>query len=87
MVFSASRLPAPSAGKTYQLWLVSATGPVNAGLLTPDGEGRVTLASDVPLTTQGRVSGAYVTLEAAGGSTQPSTERVLVRVDAAASAQ
>ena len=39
-------------GKTYQLWLLSAGGPVNAGLLTPDAEGRVTLASDVPLTTQ-----------------------------------
>ena len=87
MVFSASRLPAPGAGKTYQLWLLSATGPVNAGLVTPDAEGRVTLATDVPLTTQGRVSGAYVTLEAAGGSTQPSTDRVLVRVEAAAAAQ
>lgn len=88
MVFSASRLPAPAAGKTYQLWLVSAAGPVNAGLLTPDSEGRVTLATDVPLTTQGRVSGAYVTLEATGGSTRPSTDRVLVRVEsAAASAQ
>ncbi len=84
MVFSASRLPAPGEGKTYQLWLLSAGGPVNAGLLTPDAEGRVTLATDAPLTTQGRVSGAVVTLESAGGSTQPSTDRVLVRVEAAA---
>jgi len=84
MVFSASRLPAPGGGKTYQLWLVSAGGPVNAGLLTPDAEGRVTLATDVPLTTQGRVSGAFVTLEEAGGSTQPSRNRVLIRVEAAA---
>ncbi|MDQ3419501.1 MAG: anti-sigma factor [Acidobacteriota bacterium] len=84
MVFSASRLPAPGTGKTYQLWLISAGGPVNAGLLTPDAEGRVTLANDVPLSTQGRVSGAFVTLEGAGGSTRPSTDRVLVRVEAAA---
>jgi Anti-sigma-K factor rskA len=87
MVFSASRLPTPGEGKTYQLWLLSAAGPVNAGLLTPDAEGRVTLATDVPLTTQGRVSGALVTLEAAGGSTQPSADRVLVRVEAVAAAQ
>ena len=84
MVFSASRLPAPGEGKTYQLWLLSAGGPVNAGVLTPDAEGRVTLATDAPLTTQGRVTGAVVTLESAGGSTQPSTDRVLVRVETAA---
>lgn len=86
LVFSASRLPAPGDGKTYQLWLLSAGGPVNAGLLTPDSEGRVTLATDAPLTTQGRVMGALVTLEAAGGSTQPSADRALIRVVAAGTA-
>lgn len=87
LVFSASRLPAPGTGKTYQLWLISAGGPVNAGLLIPDAEGRVTLANDVPFTTLSRVSGAFVTLEGAGGSTQPSKDRVLIRVQAAAAAQ
>ena len=87
MVFSALRLPAAADGKTYQLWLVSSGGPVNAGLVVPDAEGRVTLASDVPLTTTARVSGAFVTLEAAGGATQPSTDRVLVRVETVAAAQ
>ena len=84
MVFSASRLPAPGTGKTYQLWLLSAGGPINGGLLVPDAQGRVTLATDVPLSTQGRVSGAFVTVEGAGGATQPSAERVLVRVEPAA---
>lgn len=84
LVFSASRLPAPGDGKTYQLWLLSSGGPVNAGLLTPDSEGRVTLTTEVPLTTAGRVSGAFVTLEAAGGGAQPSADRVLIRVEPAA---
>ena len=44
MVFSASRLPAPGEGKTYQLWLLSAGGPVNAGLLTLDTEGPKAIA-------------------------------------------
>ncbi len=87
MVFSALRLPAAADGKTYQLWLVSSGGPVNAGLVVPDAEGRVTLATDVPLTTAARVSGAFVTVEAAGGATQPSADRVLVRVETAAAAQ
>jgi len=82
MVFSALRLPAAADGKTYQLWLISSAGPVSAGLVVPDGEGRITLATDV-LTTAGRVSGAFVTLEEAGGATQPSADRVLVRVEAA----
>ena len=87
MVFSASRLPAAGAGRTYQLWLLTGTGPVNAGLITPDAEGRVTLVTDAALTAQGRVMGAFVTVEAAGGSTQPSADRALIRIEAAAPAQ
>lgn len=87
MVFSALRLPAAADGKTYQLWLVSSGGPVNAGLVVPDAEGRVTVATAVPPTNAARVSGAFVTLEAAGGATQPSADRVLVRVETAAAAQ
>jgi Anti-sigma-K factor rskA len=81
MVFSASRLPAPGAGKTYQLWLLTRGGPVSAGLIAPDSAGRVTLATDVPAALPGRLSGALVTLEPEGGSPQPSEEKALVRVE------
>ncbi|MBA2306283.1 MAG: anti-sigma factor [Acidobacteria bacterium] len=80
MVFSASRLPSPGAGRTYQLWLLTRGGPVSAGLLTPDTAGRVTLATDVvPLSAERRLIGALVTLEPAGGGPQPSADRVLIR--------
>jgi hypothetical protein len=81
MVFSASRLPPAAAGKTYQLWLITRGAPVSAGVITPDSAGRVTLATDVPLSVPSRLTGALVTVEAAGGAAQPSAETVLVRVE------
>ena len=81
MVFSASRLPAPVDGKTYQLWLLTRGGPVSAGLITPDAAGRVTLSSDAPLSVQRRLIGALVTMEAAGGGSRPSADKILVRVE------
>lgn len=81
IVFSASRLEPAGAGKTYQLWLLTRGQPVSAGLFTPDSAGRVTLATDVPLSVPGRLMGAIVTVESAGGGNAPSAERVLVRVE------
>jgi hypothetical protein len=82
MVFSASRLPAASEGKTYQLWLLTRGEPVNAGLVTPDAAGRVTVATDALLTVPSRLTGALVTLELEGGGSEPSADRVLVRATA-----
>lgn len=81
VVFSASRLQPAGAGKTYQLWLLTRGGPVSAGVMTPDTAGRVTLATDVPLALRRRLTGALVTLEPAGGRSQPSAAKVLIRVD------
>jgi hypothetical protein len=81
MVFSASRLPSAGAGKTYQLWLLTRGGAVSAGMIAPDTAGRVTLATDVPPTLPGRLTGALVTLEPSGGRSRPSADRVLIRVD------
>lgn len=81
MVFSASRLDPAGAGRTYQLWLLTREGPVSAGVLTPDSAGRVTFVADVPLTVSGRLTGAMVTLEPAGGRSEPSGERALIKVD------
>jgi anti-sigma-K factor RskA len=83
MVFSASRLEQPGEGRTYQLWFLTRGEPVNGGLITPDSAGRVTLATDTPIPVEGRLVGAVVTVEAAGGGARPSTERVLIRAELA----
>jgi len=81
VVFSASRLPAAGEGKAYQLWLLTSRGAVSAGVITPDAAGRVTLAAEVPPAVQGRLTGAVVTREPAGGSTQPSDDKALIKVE------
>ena len=79
LVFSASRLEPAGDGRTYQLWLLTIGEPVNAGLMTPDSTGRVTFATDVPLTVPSRLTGALLTIESAGGASIPSENRVLIR--------
>jgi anti-sigma-K factor RskA len=79
LVFSGSRLPALQAGTTYQLWLLTNTEPVSAGLLTPDAAGRVSLATDTPPTVPRPVIGVSVTTEPAGGRRTPSGVVVLAR--------
>ena len=53
---------------------------MNAGLVTPDAEGRATLAIDDPIALSGRLTGAVLTLEPAGGRTEPTGEPVLTRI-------
>ena len=79
-VFSATRLQPATGDRTYQLWLLTTGGPVNAGLVTPDAEGRATLAIDDPIALAGRLTGAVLTLEPAGGRTEPTGEAVLTRI-------
>jgi hypothetical protein len=79
-VFSATRLQPASGDRTYQLWLLTRAGPVNAGLVTPDAEGRATLTIDDPIALSGRLTGAVVTLEPAGGRTEPTGQAVLTRI-------
>jgi hypothetical protein len=81
MVFSASRLEPAGAGRTYQLWLTTRGGPVSAALISPDADGRVTFATDVPLTVPSRLTGALLTLEAEGGRSEPSADHVLIKVE------
>src|SRR5256886_9801964 len=48
-LFTASNLPAPPAGRTYQLWILTAQpAPVSAGLLKPDANGRVNAVFETP---------------------------------------
>ncbi|MCF3182050.1 anti-sigma factor [Streptomyces polychromogenes] len=70
-VFTAAGLPAPGAGKTYQLWLDHNGTMRPAGLI--DHDGTVILAGDP--TGAGAVG---LTLEPAGGSPQPTTAPLLL---------
>lgn len=50
LLLTASNLPALTPGRTYQLWYLTRSAPVSAGLLRPDAEGNATAQFlDVPV--------------------------------------
>lgn len=78
LVFVASHLKPIQSNKTYQLWLLPASGaaPVSAGVFRPDAKGNASivlpqLPKNVP------VKGFGVTIENSGGSTSPTMPIVL----------
>jgi anti-sigma-K factor RskA len=77
MVFTSSDLPAAPSDRVYQVWVVTAKGPVSAGLLAPDASGRTTqmfqTAADIPPPVA-----VAVTLEPSGGVPAPTGEMYLV---------
>lgn len=77
MVFSASNLPPLPAGRTYQLWVVTATAPISAGLLRPDAQGGVSEIFATPADIAAPVAMA-VTIEPEGGVPAPTGEKYLV---------
>jgi anti-sigma-K factor RskA len=77
LVFTASRLPPLPSSRVYQLWLVTATAPVSAGLLTPDDFGAAARTFPPPVADGPPVAFA-VTLEPAGGVPAPTGDKVLV---------
>ncbi len=79
LVLSGSRLPAAPPESTYQLWLVTDTQSVGAGLFVPDDAGRATLVVDAPPRVPGAVVGAAVTVEPSGGRTTPTGRTLLAR--------
>ncbi|MFJ3586757.1 anti-sigma factor [Streptomyces sp. NPDC090127] len=70
-VFTASDLPAPAAGKTYQLWLEHDGAMRPAGFI--DGDGTVALTG-----SPADAGAVGLTLEPAGGSPQPTTDPLLL---------
>jgi hypothetical protein len=48
LVFAATNLPPLPAGRTYQLWYLTAAAPVSAGLFAPDAAGTIAVAFDPP---------------------------------------
>lgn len=78
LVFTASNMPAPPAGKAYELWLLPAGGsaPIPAGVFTPDLQGNAAVIfPDIPANVQ--ASGFGVTVEDAKGATAPTPPIVL----------
>lgn len=62
-------VPNAAAGKVYQAWIITGSGPVSAGFLAP---GKATLL-------QGSITGAKaaaVTVEPSGGSKQPTSKPI-----------
>ncbi|MFJ6793767.1 anti-sigma factor [Streptomyces sp. NPDC091268] len=70
-VFTAANLPAPGAGKTYQLWLDHDGTMRPAGLI--DHDGTVVLAGN-----PADAGAVGLTLEPAGGSPRPTTDPLLL---------
>jgi anti-sigma-K factor RskA len=78
MVFSATALPPPPPGRTYQVWVVtSQPAPISAGLVQPDPDGFVNAVFATPPDIPQPVAVA-VTLEPAGGVPSPTGPKVLV---------
>jgi anti-sigma-K factor RskA len=77
MVFTAANLPRAPEGRVYQVWVVTAAGPISAGLMTPDTAGRAeaffNTPPDIPQPTA-----IAVTLEPAGGVPAPTGARYLI---------
>jgi len=79
LVFAASALPPLPAGRTYQLWVVTAQQPISAGLVRPDDNGAVTAFFATPPDIPPPVAMA-VTLEPEGGVPAPTGDRYLMGV-------
>jgi hypothetical protein len=78
LVVAANNLPPLKPGRTYQVWVLPASGaPISAGLLAPDASGVATVAyetaSDLPTP-----AGVAVSEEQAGGVPSPTVEAILL---------
>lgn len=73
-------LPAPAAGKTYQVWLFTPTRATSAGLLAVDGTGRASVVFESPVGLPRPIVRAAITLEPTGGSDAPTGQTVLAAV-------
>ncbi len=67
-------LPAPPAGKQYQLWAIVDGAPVDAGMITTD-QGSYTIQK---MKSFGKVQAFAITLEKSGGSITPTMSEMVV---------
>jgi anti-sigma-K factor RskA len=77
LIFTASNLPPLPGGRIYQLWIVTPTAPVSAGLLKPGEKGDVH-AVFAPLRGVVTMAALAVTIEPEGGVPAPTGEKYLV---------
>jgi anti-sigma-K factor RskA len=70
LVFAASALPAPPAGRTYQLWYLTSGPPISAGIFEPEADGRAIAFFATPQLPMAP-SGFAVSLEPDGGVPAP----------------
>lgn len=78
LVFSASHLPSPRPGRTYQLWVVTAaSAPVSVGVMRPDPNGHIAMVVATPPEMPAPVAMA-LTEEPAGGVPAPTGQKLLV---------
>ncbi len=70
LLFAANALPPLPAGRIYQLWYLTPTVPVSAGLLQPDVGGQIVTAFQPPADLV-QPSGFAVSIEPAGGVPAP----------------
>jgi anti-sigma-K factor RskA len=72
-LFVASGLPEAPSGRTYQLWLIDASGPESGGTFEAS-EGVAVVRTEKSLE---HVEGVAVTVERPGGSARPTSEPVI----------
>jgi hypothetical protein len=78
ILFVASNLPRPAAGRQYQLWLLRRQEPklVSAGVFTPDAENRALVDFGEP-SVLSDISEVDVTDEPSGGSEAPTGDKLM----------
>jgi anti-sigma-K factor RskA len=79
LVFNASHLPPPPRQKGYQLWVVTASAPMSAGMLHTNAAGDVSMTVKTPADMPQPVAMA-VTIEPEGGVRAPTGDKYLVGV-------
>jgi len=78
LVFTASNLPPLPAGRTYQLWVLTAQpAPISAGVFRADSGGRTAELFNTPIDLPEPV-GMAVTIEPDGGMPAPTGQKYLV---------
>ncbi len=78
LVFVGSQLPQLASDRTFQLWLIPATGaPESVGLFRPNSAGDFVQVRTTPIDTA-RIHAVAVSVEPPGGSPAPTTKPVLI---------
>jgi hypothetical protein len=80
--FVAHNLPKPKAGRTYQLWLVTASQKISAGTFAPGANGEAVVRATYAL-AKDSLAAVAVTDEPEAGSAQPTTLPFIVGMKSA----